>query len=107
MDLRVNLLSNAVKYNREGGRVDIAAQTRDDAFLRLSVCDTGPGIPEGELNSLFKPFSRLEQVQGVEGTGIGLTIAKNLIELMGGRIGLESRPGEGSCFWIELRVADR
>lgn len=99
----LNLLSNAVKYNREEGSIAITYQEMPDNRLRLAVSDTGEGIPEGQLSSLFESFNRLgADDTGVEGTGIGLVITKRLVELMGGSIGVESRPGEGSTFWIEL-----
>ncbi len=99
----LNLLSNAVKYNRAGGRVTIQAAAMPGARVRISVGDTGPGIAPERLPQLFEPFERLGAEFGnVEGTGIGLTIARQLIELMEGRIGVDGRPGEGACFWIEL-----
>ena len=103
----INLLSNAVKYNREGGAVFLDSEPAGD-MLRLSVTDTGPGIPEEEHAHLFAPFTRVKDTSGeVEGTGIGLTITKQLVELMGGRIGFESAPGRGSSFWFELPLAHR
>ncbi len=96
----LNLLSNAVKFNHEGGTVALDCQTVTTGWLRISVSDTGPGIAADEMDQLFVPFSRLSAK--VEGTGIGLTISRQLVELMGGRIGVDSDPGEGSAFWIEL-----
>jgi signal transduction histidine kinase len=101
----LNLLSNAVKYNREGGSVSVAA-TRDGPMVRIAVADTGRGIPEAQKAELFQPFSRLGiQSADVEGTGIGLTVSKHLVEAMGGSIGVESRAGEGSTFWLSLPAA--
>ena len=101
----INLLSNAVKYNREGGAVFLDSEAAND-MLRLTVTDTGPGIPEAEHAHLFEPFTRVKDTSGeVEGTGIGLTITKQLVELMGGRIGFESATGRGSSFWFELPLA--
>jgi hypothetical protein len=103
----LNLLSNAVKYNRPGGRIVVDAEQTGDGMLRLSVADTGPGIAEQHLEEVFEPFTRLKTVShdDTEGTGIGLTITKRLVELMGGRIGLQSALGQGSLFWIELPLA--
>jgi PAS domain S-box-containing protein len=99
----VNLLSNAAKYNRPGGRVDLAIQEDEAGFIRFAVRDTGTGIPREHQADVFQPFHRLvESGSDVEGTGIGLTISKRLVEDMGGRIGLESAPGEGSTFWFTL-----
>ncbi|MCL2893285.1 PAS domain-containing hybrid sensor histidine kinase/response regulator [Brenneria tiliae] len=102
----LNLLSNAIKYNRTGGEVRIALETRGK-WLRIAVVDTGDGIAGERLGELFQPFNRLEaERSGVEGTGIGLVITRKLIEAMGGRIGVESEPGKGSRFWVELPQAD-
>lgn len=102
----LNLLSNAVKYNRSGGSVTLAAEARDDGFVRFTVRDTGCGIPEERLPTLFEPFNRLgAEGTDVEGTGIGLTITKILVERMDGRIGVRSTLGEGSVFWVEIPAA--
>lgn len=101
----LNLLSNAVKYNIEGGRVTVDFYITGDKHLCLGVTDTGVGIPEDKLPYLFQPFQRLgAENSEVEGTGIGLALSKKLIELMGGRISVESHSGQGSTFWIELPV---
>ncbi|TAN51342.1 MAG: response regulator [Methylococcaceae bacterium] len=98
----LNLVSNAIKYNREQGRVTIG-YCRRDGICQLQVRDTGPGIAPQDQTALFQPFSRLRgTAQQVEGTGIGLALSKNLIERMGGRIGVFSQPGEGSEFWFSL-----
>ncbi|AQV94871.1 hybrid sensor histidine kinase/response regulator [Cupriavidus necator] len=100
----LNLLSNAIKYNREQGTVDVQVTTGDR--VRVSVRDTGAGLAPERLPQLFQPFNRLGHEGGpVEGTGIGLVVAKRLVELMGGAIGAESTPGVGSVFWVELPVA--
>lgn len=104
----LNLLSNAIKYNRPGGSVDIGyGPAIDDAgYLRISVADTGIGIPNDRLSELFMPFSRLGiENQAIEGTGIGLAITRQLVELMAGKVGCESKLGEGSTFWVDLPLA--
>lgn len=99
----LNLLSNAVKYNHAGGEVGIEVTCADDGQMRISINDTGQGIPVERQEELFQPFNRLgAEASEVEGTGIGLTITRRLVEMMGGRIGMESRPGLGSRFWVEL-----
>jgi signal transduction histidine kinase len=99
----LNLLSNAVKYNRANGRVEVVVQRTDQGQLRILVRDTGPGIAPDKLGKLFQPFSRLgAEATGVEGTGIGLTITRRIIEMMGGRVDVSSEAGVGSTFWIDL-----
>jgi PAS domain S-box-containing protein len=102
----LNLLSNAVKYNRRGGEVVLSEEALPGR-LRIRVTDTGPGIALEKQSRLFIPFERLGTVKGgVEGTGLGLALSKGLTEAMGGSIGVTSRVGEGSTFWIDLPVAD-
>ncbi|WP_135080510.1 ATP-binding protein [Terasakiella sp. SH-1] len=103
----VNLLSNAAKYNKKDGRAFLEMSTQG-RYMRFDIKDTGKGIsPEG-LRCLYKPFSRLkEENSEIEGTGIGLTITKNLVELMHGKIEVESRLGEGSCFSVFIPLAER
>ena len=99
----LNLLSNAVKYNKESGEIDIHTEEAPDGRIRISVTDTGPGISETHIREVFEPFNRLDANQtDVEGTGIGLTISKKIVEELGGEIGLESELGKGSTFWIAL-----
>lgn len=98
----LNLLSNAVKFNREEGAVHVSCEYRADK-VRLMVSDTGSGISEGDQAKLFVPFERLDaNERNIEGSGIGLALCKRLIESQGGRIGVDSTPGQGSTFWIEL-----
>jgi len=101
-----NLFDNAIKYNRKGGLVTINLEQLGEMFLRLSVVDTGYGLSNEDIEKLFVPFSRLGAEQlGIDGTGIGLSYSKQLVELMHGKIGVDSEQGRGSCFWFELPVA--
>lgn len=100
----VNLLTNAVKYNREDGAILIDGMLVDENRLRINIKDTGCGLKEDEMDKLFTAFERLNAVDNVEGTGIGLVITKNLVELMGGNIGVSSVIDEGSVFWIEVAL---
>jgi signal transduction histidine kinase/CheY-like chemotaxis protein len=103
----VNLLSNAIKYNRVGGSVEVSSCRRPGGRVRVSFKDSGEGLTPDKLAHLFQPFNRLGQEAGVEeGTGIGLVVSKQLVELMGGLIGVESTVGVGSVFWIELTAGD-
>ncbi|MHB1532981.1 hybrid sensor histidine kinase/response regulator [Acidithiobacillus sp.] len=102
----INLFSNAIKYNQAGGTVAVACSASAPERVRISVTDTGAGLPAEKLAQLFQPFNRLGQEAGAEeGTGIGLVVTKRLVELMGGVIGVESTIGVGSVFWIELIAA--
>lgn len=102
----LNLLSNAIKYNRDGGQVTISCG-ENEGFLRLSVRDTGAGLTSAELRKLFIPFERLGAAKTqIEGTGIGLALCKRLVEAMEGRIGVESKPGQGCVFWIEFALVE-
>lgn len=102
----LNLLSNAVKYNAEAGSITVSCDKSWGNRVRISLSDTSPGFHKKELDHLFDPLSRLySETCRVEGYGIGLAISKQLIELMHGRIGVDSEYGHGSTFWIELDVA--
>lgn len=101
----LNLLSNAVKYNHDGGSVEVSCHQPHDQTMRISVRDTGSGIAPDQQAQLFEPFERLgADTTSVEGTGLGLALTKQLVERLGGVIGVESVPGDGSTFWIDLPV---
>jgi PAS domain S-box-containing protein len=102
----VNLLANAVKYNRDGGELRIENAPSGGGF-RIGVSDTGIGIAEDDLGRLFQPFERLAADRSeTEGTGLGLALTRHLVTVMGGAIGVSSRLGEGSTFWIEFPLAE-
>jgi PAS domain S-box-containing protein len=100
----INLLSNAIKYNTPGGSVAVECSANPaTGRVRITVTDTGAGLPPEKVAQLFQPFNRLgQETGGVEGTGIGLVVSKRLVEMMTGVIGVESTVGTGSMFWIEL-----
>ncbi len=99
----INLLSNAIKYNIKAGSVEVKCTENTPGRIRVSVKDTGAGLSLEQLAQLFQAFNRLgQEAGGEEGTGIGLVVAKQLVELMGGLIGVESTVGLGSVFWFEL-----
>ncbi len=104
----LNLLSNAVKYNHENGRVHFSSEALDDGYIRFRVSDTGIGIQDKDKDVVFTQFSRLHtEIVSVEGTGIGLSITQQFVAAMGGRIDFESIFGQGSSFWVDLKVSDQ
>ncbi len=107
-EILANLVSNAVKYT-PAGSVTVSAQEKE-SMLRLSVTDTGLGITPEDQQKLFQKFSRVNEsyksLATIEGTGLGLYISKKFVEMMGGTIGLDSAPGKGSTFWVELPKTD-
>jgi PAS domain S-box-containing protein len=102
----INLLSNAIKYNRRGGSVTVHCVFVSGDMVRISVTDTGDGLDAEQIEHLFQPFNRLGREEGAEeGTGIGLVVTKQLVELMGGVIGVDSEVGRGTTFWVELAAS--
>jgi PAS domain S-box-containing protein len=102
----VNLMSNAVKYNREHGRIELTAIEVEAGQLRINVTDTGMGLSPKQLKKLFRPFERAgAERTAIDGVGIGLVICKQLVERMGGHIGVDSVEGHSSTFWVELPLA--
>ncbi len=103
----INLLSNAIKYNRVDGKVTVWTELTKTNMIRINIEDTGTGIAMDSLDSLFEPFNRLgAEALSIEGTGIGLTITKRLVELMGGSIHVESTVGRGTKFSVEFEKSE-
>jgi len=98
----MNLAGNAIKFTPEGGRIELAARQLDDQ-VRIEVRDNGPGIPPEQQQKIFEAFVRLAQTgSATEGTGLGLAISARLVELHGSKLGIESQPGRGTCFYFSL-----
>jgi signal transduction histidine kinase len=100
-----NLVGNGLKFTPEGGRVRIRADTDGEGAVRFSVDDTGPGIPAESLPHLFELFWQARDRRATLGTGLGLSIARGIVEAHGGRISVESTPGEGSTFTFTVPAA--
>lgn len=103
----LNLISNAVKYNRVGGEVEVRLTEQEDNRLRITVRDTGEGIPASRQNEVFQPFNRLNaEYSKIEGSGVGLVITKQLVEMMNGKLAFESTEGVGTEFWMDLPLSN-
>jgi len=104
----INLLANAVKYCRQGDRATVTARVENEDLI-IGVVDTGPGIPLGAQEQLFRKFYRLPTSgeEEVEGTGLGLAICRQIVEAHGGKIWVESEEGKGSAFYFRLPIAGR
>ena len=100
----VNLLGNAIKFTPAGGTITVGTERVTEGMIRVRVCDTGPGIAPEHQERIFDKFYhvRAGPTRGVAATGLGLTFCKLAVEAHGGTIGVESAPGEGSCFWFTL-----
>jgi signal transduction histidine kinase/CheY-like chemotaxis protein len=102
-----NLLSNAVKYNQPGGHVSVFCESCEGEKFRVVVEDDGRGLSEEAIEKLFTPFERLgAELSDIQGTGIGLVITRELIEMMDGKLGVKSQEGQGSRFWVEFCAID-
>jgi signal transduction histidine kinase/ABC-type amino acid transport substrate-binding protein len=105
VQVMLNLLTNSIKYNKESGSVHLDWEITGNGKVLIHVKDTGMGIPEEMLKNIFEPFKRLDRDQiNVQGAGIGLSITKQLLDLMDGKISVESILGEESCFTVELPI---
>ena len=103
IEVLLNLISNAIKYNHQQGRVTVSVIILSDATLRINVVDSGVGIAPEDVDKIFEPFSRVHELSHeTQGTGIGLPIAAQLMELMNGDLGFSSKLNEGSDFWVDI-----
>jgi two-component system phosphate regulon sensor histidine kinase PhoR len=100
----VNLIDNAIKFNRPSGEVRIRIARLPDPQVRITVADTGIGIPSNDLSRIFERFYRVDKARSraVGGTGLGLSIVKHILERMNGRVTVESELGKGTVFSITL-----
>ncbi len=104
-DVFGNIISNALQHTPPGGRITVSAKEEEDV-VRISVSDTGVGIPEAYLSTVFEPFVRVPGRKESEGAGLGLAIAKEIVEAHGGKVGVKSREGQGATFSFTLRKAE-
>ena len=102
----INIITNAIKYNKDNGSITISTHVQNDGYCKISVTDTGEGIAVDSLEKIFEPFERVTNRSAIEGSGVGLSITKNLVEIMDGKILVESTLGEGSTFSIIFKIAD-
>ena len=100
--IMVNIIGNAIKYNIDKGQIFIETSLLKDGSLRIQVCDTGIGIEEDKLENIFEPFDRIGYESDAPGTGMGLTVVREMVDLMQGSIKVNSKPSEGTCFTIIL-----
>jgi len=101
-----NLIANAYKYGDNFSPIRVSAAATGDGFARIEILNAGPGIPSHERDNIFRPFSRAQSVgRSVPGAGLGLSIAKLLVDMQGGRIDFESTPGRQTRFWVDLPLA--
>ena len=103
-----NLLSNAIKFTRDGGRISTRLSANGDGTCHLDVADTGVGIPDDEVQDVFRRFFRSTNVRAdaIQGTGLGLSIVHSIVERHHGHIDVQSRQGEGTVFTITLPLAE-
>ncbi len=100
--IMINLLTNAIKYNKEGGNIILSCDELKDSWISMAITDEGHGIDSHKHKQIFEPFERLDHHAEIEGTGIGLALTKQLLDLMGGEISVDSEPGKGSTFRFKL-----
>ncbi|MEJ2617627.1 MAG: ATP-binding protein [Ignavibacteriaceae bacterium] len=99
----INLIDNAIKYSGKNGYVSIDLTKHQDGRAKISITDNGPGMKEEEINRIFKRFYRSDEIRSdISGSGLGLSIAKKIIELHKGEIKVQSSPGKGSTFSVFL-----
>jgi two-component system sensor histidine kinase SaeS len=101
-----NLLQNAIQYSPRDGRIVLSAVPWEDTFLKITISDQGEGMEDSEASRIFERFYRIDKSRNKSsgGAGLGLAIAKSIVDLHGGDIGVESSKGEGSCFWFTLPI---